>query len=69
MMLLLLSALGAFGASYALFSYFAAVRFPMRSPVRSLPPFFLSLFPDCPAGTGCRFWRSLPSSFSRSRSL
>ena len=69
MMTRLLSSLGAFGASYALFSTSAAVRFPMRSALRSLRLFFLSLLPDCPAGTGCRFLRSLPSSFSRSHSL
>ena len=69
MMTRLLSSLGAFGASYALFSYFGSGALPMRSALRSLRPFFLSLFPDCPAATGCRFLRSLPSSFSRSRSL
>lgn len=65
----LLSSLGAFGASYALFSYFGGGALPYAICAAFLAPFFLSLFPDCPAGTGCRFLRSLPSSFSRSRSL
>ena len=68
MMTRLLSSLGAFGASYALFSYFGLGALPYAIAAAFLAP-LLSLFPDCPIVTICRFLRSLPSSFSRSRSL
>lgn len=69
MMTRLLSSLGAFGASYALFSYFGGGALPYAICAALLAPLLSSLFPDCPADTSCRFLRSSPFSFSRSRSL